>query len=161
MAIREIYKKNEEILRKNSRKVNEITPKILQLLDDMAETMYDANGCGLAAPQVGILKQVVVLDDGNGLLEMINPEIYDVSEETVSDVEGCLSCPGEYGYVERPVSLKCDYYDRDGNSMTIEAEDFLARIICHEVAHLSGGLFIDISSHMLSEEELREMQEES
>ena len=112
------------------------------LLDDMAETMYAANGVGLAAPQVGVLKRVVVIDVGDGLLELINPEIIEASGEQCGP-EGCLSIPDYHGYVERPLRLKVRAIDRDGNGITIESEGFLSVAICHETDHLNGILFKD------------------
>lgn len=142
MAIRIIRKDNDPILRKLSKKVEEINDKIHILLDDMVETMYDADGVGLAAPQIGILKQVVVIDTGEGLIELINPII--VHEEgTQNGVEGCLSLPGISGDVERPMEVKVRALDRNGNEFELVGTELLARAICHEVDHLNGILFTD------------------
>ena len=144
MAIRNILKvaDDEETLRKNSREVTEITPRILTLLDDMAETMYDANGVGLAAPQVGVLRRVVVIDIGDGLIELINPKVvYAKGEITTS--EACLSVPGVSGQVTRPEKVIVRALNRNGEEFEIEGEGLLARALCHETDHLNGGLFTD------------------
>lgn len=143
MAIRNIRLDGDPILRKRSREVEEITDRELVLLDDMEETMRYANGVGLAAPQVGVLRRIIVVDDGNGLIEMINPEISDRKGRKL-DIEGCLSVPGRNGYVDRPAEIKVNYLDRDGKEKEIIAKDLLARIICHEVDHLNGILYTDI-----------------
>ena len=108
----------------------------------MADTMYDANGVGLAAPQVGILKRVVVIDIGEGLVELINPVILETSGSQTDD-EGCLSVPGKYAPVERPNYVKAKAMDRDGNEFIIEGEELMARALCHEIDHLDGILYID------------------
>ena len=142
MAIRQIVQIGDPVLRKKSKVVEKIDEKIIQLLDDMADTMYHADGVGLAAPQVGILKRVVVIDIGDGLLELINPEIIETSGEQLDD-EGCLSVVGEAGAVRRPYRVKVRAYDRDGNLFEIEGEELLARAFCHEIDHLDGVLFVD------------------
>ena len=142
MAIRNIRKLGDDILRKKCRPVEIIDEKTLTLLDDMAETMYEANGVGLAAPQIGILKRIVVIDIGEGLIELINPEIVAV-EGNIKDTEGCLSVPGKYGYVVRPAKVKATALNRDGEKFTIEGEGMLAKAICHELDHLDGILFKD------------------
>lgn len=142
MAIRNIRKLGDDILRKKCRPVEVIDEKILTLLDDMAETMYEANGVGLAAPQIGILKRIVVIDIGEGLIELINPEIVSV-EGNIKDTEGCLSVPGKYGYVVRPAKVKATALNRDGEKFTIEGEGMLAKAICHELDHLDGIVFVD------------------
>ena len=142
MAIRQIVQIGDPVLRKKSKVVEKIDEKIIQLLDDMADTMYHADGVGLAAPQVGILKRVVVIDIGEGLLELINPEIIETSGEQLDD-EGCLSVAGEAGAVRRPYRVKVRAYDRDGNLFEIEGEELLARAFCHEIDHLEGVLFVD------------------
>ncbi|MBR3910439.1 MAG: peptide deformylase, partial [Anaerotignum sp.] len=124
------------------KEVKEITPNLLTLLDDMADTMYDANGVGLAAPQVGILKRAVVIDIGEGLVELINPEILETSGSQIDD-EGCLSVPGKYAPVDRPYYAKVKAMDRDGNEFIIEGEELMARALCHEIDHLDGILYID------------------
>ncbi len=142
MAIRTIRISTDEVLRKKCKVVKEITPNLLTLLDDMADTMYEANGVGLAAPQVGILKRVVVIDIGEGLVELINPEILETSGSQTDD-EGCLSVPGKYAPVERPNYVKVKAMDRDGNAFIIEGEELMARALCHEIDHLDGILYID------------------
>ena len=142
MAIRNIRISTDEVLRKKCKPVKEITPNLLTLLDDMADTMYEANGVGLAAPQVGILKRVVVIDVGEGLVELINPVILETSGSQIDD-EGCLSVPGKYAPVERPYYAKVESMDRDGNTFIIEGEELMARALCHEIDHLDGILYID------------------
>ncbi|HIW48591.1 MAG TPA: peptide deformylase [Firmicutes bacterium] len=142
MAKRMIRLEGDEILRKTCKEVKEITPAILTLLTDMAETMYDANGVGLAAPQVGVLKRIVVIDVGDGLVEMINPVILE-TKGAVRDQEGCLSLPGLSAVVERPEYVKAQALDREGNLFEIEGWDLMARAICHELDHLDGILYID------------------
>lgn len=142
MAIRSIRKIGDDILRKKCRAVDVIDDRIITLLDDMAETMYEANGVGLAAPQIGILKRIVVIDVGEGLIELINPEII-ASSGNQEDAEGCLSVPEKYGKVVRPKNVTVRATDRDGNLFELDGEDLLARAICHELDHLDGGLFVD------------------
>ena len=142
MSIRNIRISTDEVLRKKCKVVKEITPNLLTLLDDMADTMYEANGVGLAAPQVGILKRVVVIDIGEGLVELINPEILETSGSQIDD-EGCLSVPGKYAPVDRPNYVKVKAMDRDGNEFIIEGEELMARALCHEIDHLDGILYID------------------
>ena len=155
MAIRSIVKFGEEVLNKKCRPVEKFDQKLAILLDDMKETLYDADGVGLAAPQVGILRRVVVIDDGSGLLELINPEILETSKETQIDAEGCLSNPGQYGMVERPYRVKVRAQDRSGNWFEKEGEGLLARAFCHELDHLEGILFTSRASRMLSVDELQ------
>ena len=142
MAIRNIRISTDEVLRKKCKEVKEITPNLLTLLDDMADTMYEANGVGLAAPQVGILKRAVVIDIGEGLVELINPVILETSGSQIDD-EGCLSVPGKYAPVDRPNYVKVKAMDRDGNEFIIEGEELMARGLCHEIDHLDGILYID------------------
>ena len=142
MAIRTIRISTDEVLRKKCKEVKEITPNLLTLLDDMADTMYDANGVGLAAPQVGILKRVVVIDIGEGLVELINPVILETSGSQTDD-EGCLSVPGKYAPVERPNYVKAIAYNENMELYEIEGTELLARAICHELDHLDGILFVD------------------
>lgn len=142
MAIRNIRISTDEVLRKICKPVKEITPNLLTLLDDMADTMYEANGVGLAAPQVGILKRAVVIDIGEGLVELINPEILESSGSQTDD-EGCLSVPGKYAPVERPSYVKVKAMDREGKEFIIEGEELMARALCHEIDHLDGILYID------------------
>lgn len=154
MAIRQILLENDELLRKHCRKVERFDDRLAELLDDMAETMHEASGVGLAAPQVGILRCVVVIDIGNGVIEMINPKIVYESAELLDEPEGCLSSPGEYGMVKRPKMVKAEYFDRNGKKQEIKGEELLARAICHEVDHLSGVLFKDLVTEMLEPEEV-------
>jgi peptide deformylase len=146
-------KEPDPILREKSKLVPKITPNIHKLLDDMAETMYDAAGVGLAAPQIGILKRVIVLDpaDGTGLIEMINPEVLETSGNEIGP-EGCLSIPGLHGDVNRYQKIKVKGLDRHGNEVIMEAEDFLARIFQHEIDHLNGVLFTDIAESIYERE---------
>ena len=133
---------DNETLRKKSRDVEVIDDRILTLLDDMAETMYDANGVGLAAPQVGVLKKVVVIDVGDGLIELINPVITYKKGEQI-DAEGCLSVPGRSATVSRPEKVMVRALKRKGEEINIEGTGLLARALCHEIDHLSGTLYID------------------
>lgn len=133
---------DNETLRKKSREVEKIDERIITLLDDMAETMYDANGVGLAAPQVGILKRVVVIDVGDGLLELINPVITYKKGEQINP-EGCLSVPGKTGTVARPEKVKVRALNRHGEEINIDADGLLAIALCHEIDHLSGTIYTD------------------
>ena len=133
---------DNETLRKKSREVENIDERILTLLDDMAETMYAANGVGLAAPQVGILKRVVVIDVGEGLIELINPVITYKKGEQI-DAEGCLSVPGKSGTVSRPEKVMVRAKNRKGEEINIEGSGLLARALCHEIDHLSGTFYTD------------------
>ena len=142
MALRQIVKIGEPVLRKKSKVVKEINDRLIDLLDDMADTMYEADGVGLAAPQVGILKRVVVVDIGDGLIELINPEIIEAEGEYL-DNEGCLSVPGECGDVLRPYRVKVRALNRFGETIEIEGEELLARAFCHEIDHLDGILYVD------------------
>ncbi|OON95218.1 MAG: peptide deformylase [Epulopiscium sp. Nele67-Bin005] len=142
MAIRKIRTDDDEILRKVSKPVRNFDTALHELLDDMAETMYDAEGVGLAAPQIGLLKRIFVIDIGEGITEFINPEIVETSGEQVGD-EGCLSVPAKYGLVTRPHTVKIKALDRHGVSFEISGEEFMARAMCHEFDHLEGKLFVD------------------
>lgn len=142
MALRSIRKIGDELLRKKSKKVEKIDDRIQILLDDMLETMYESNGVGLAAPQVGILKRVVVIDIGEGPVFLINPEIIK-SEGSYIDEEGCLSVPGEQGPVERPYKVTVKALDRNGKEIVVEGEELMARALCHEIDHLDGILYVD------------------
>ena len=147
MALRNLVLEGDPLLRKTSRPVEEITPRIIKLLDDMPDTMYyGGRGIGIAAPQVGVLRRVFIVDvgDEHGLIEFINPEILEVSGSQ-TDNEGCLSVPGKTCEVERPSHIKVKAMDRNGNEFELEADDLLARCICHENDHLNGILFIDKS----------------
>jgi peptide deformylase len=142
MAIRKIRLDGDEVLRKKCKEVEVINDKIITLLKDMAETMYDANGVGLAAPQVGILKRVVVIDIGEGLIELINPVIISQSGEKI-EAEGCLSLPNVFGEVKRPERVKVEARNSKGEKITIEGSGLLATALCHEIDHLDGILFKD------------------
>lgn len=142
MAIRNIRTIGDEILRKKSRKVEEINDRILTLIKDMQETMYAADGVGLAAPQVGILKRIAVVDIGDGPINLINPEIIE-SEGEYLDEEGCLSIPNQQGTVLRPIKIKVKALNEKGEEFILTGEDLLARAICHEIDHLDGILFVD------------------
>lgn len=142
MALRNIRVDGDEVLRKKAKPVKEMTDHLRELIDDMFDTMYEANGVGLAAPQIGILKRIVVIDVGEGPLALINPEIIEQSGEQTGE-EGCLSIPGMVGDVTRPMNVTARAYDEDMNEFTIEAEGLLARCICHELDHLDGVLYSD------------------
>ena len=147
MALRNLVLEGDPLLRKTSRPVDEITPRIIKLLDDMADTMYyGGRGIGIAAPQVGVLRRVFIVDvgDEHGLIEFINPEILEASGSQ-TDNEGCLSVPGKTCEVERPSHIKVKATDRNCNEFELEADGLLARCICHENDHLNGVLFIDKS----------------
>ena len=153
MAIREIRKYDDPALYKVCRPVEKFDERLGELLDDMAETMYQANGVGLAAPQVGILRRVVVIDVGDGIIELVNPRILRTAgSETTS--EGCLSFPGEYGLVERPTEVEIEAEDRHGKTFRMTGHDLLARAFCHETDHLDGKEFKTIAIEMLDEEDL-------
>ena len=142
MALRNIRKFGDDVLRKRCREVEEIDGRLLTLIEDMKETMYDADGVGLAAPQVGVLKRLFVIDIGEGPLVFINPEIIETSGSQ-TDEEGCLSLPGETQEVMRPNYVRARALNEKGEQFEIEAEELLARAILHEYDHLNGTLFID------------------
>ncbi|HOQ15908.1 MAG: peptide deformylase [Epulopiscium sp.] len=152
MALRQIRTDGDEILRKKAKKVEQITPSIITLLEDMVETMYNADGVGLAAPQVGVLRRVVVIDIGEGVIELINPELIETEGEQIGP-EGCLSVPGVTGEVERPLKVKVKALNRKGEEFIIEGEGLLARALCHEIDHLDGIIFTDKVIRYLDEEE--------
>lgn len=149
MAVYSIVKIGDPVLREKAATVKAIKPNIIKLLKNMADTLYDAKGVGLAAPQIGISKRVVVIDVGDGLIELINPEIIWYSEETESDVEGCLSIPGERGEVERYSKVIVKALNRDGEEVKISGEGLLARALQHEIDHLYGVLYVDRATRML------------
>lgn len=160
MAKLTILKEGDETLRKKCREVEAITPRTLTLLDDMLETMHAANGCGLAGPQVGILRRIVVVEDENGkVYELINPKIIAFSGEQ-EEMEGYLSIPGKWGYTRRPMHVTVRALDRHGKEQTYTASGFLARVFCHELDHLDGVLYVDKAVRMLSAEEIRAMAED-
>jgi len=152
MAIRNIVKEGDEILTKICRPVEKFDSKLGILLDDMYETMKD-DGVGLAAPQVGILRRIVVIDVGEGPVELMNPVITEQSGEQ-EGAEGCLSCPGQYGIVIRPMHVKVKAQDRKGKSFEVEGEELLARAFCHEIDHLDGIMFKSRATRMLDSSEL-------
>ena len=156
MAIRKIVEMGkDEILRKHSRKVTKFDHRLGVLLDDMADTMYEADGVGLAAPQVGILRRVVVIDVGDGLVELVNPEIISAEGEQAGS-EGCLSVPGKRGYVVRPQKVTVKAQDRKGKPFEVTGEGLFARALCHEIDHLDGKLYIDIMDHEITDDEEEE-----
>ena len=157
MAIRNIRQDGDEILRKRSKEVPEINNKIRILLQDMTDTLYKADGVGLAAPQVGILKRVVVIDVGDGLLQLINPVIRRQSGQQCM-AEGCLSVPGVWGEVNRPAQVMVEALDSKGKSIEIDAEGLLAVALCHEIDHLDGILFKDKVTRFIDEEELKQQR---
>lgn len=155
MAVLKIVTENDdlEFLRKKSREVTEITPRIKTLLDDMVETMREANGCGLAAVQVGVLRRVVVIETEEGLFELINPVIVKTSG-TQEGAEGCLSLPGKWGKTKRPQCVTVHALDRDGNEIEVTGYDLLAKALCHEIDHLDGIIYTDKVIKMLGEDEV-------
>lgn len=155
MALREIRFSEDPILRKRSKEITEVTERIKILLEDMIETMNNADGVGLAAPQIGILRRAVVIDVGEGPIKLLNPAILEVKGEAI-DIEGCLSVPGRSGTVNRPEWVKISYMDMEEQEKTLEGDGLLARAICHEIDHLDGILYID---KMIEEVELEEDEE--
>lgn len=153
MGIRKIMTVKEPCLHKVCRPVEKFDGKLHKLLDDMKETLLDANGVGLAAPQVGILRRVVVVDTGEEMLELVNPELLETSGEQ-EGAEGCLSVPGKYGLVKRPMVAKVHAQDRDGNWFEVEGEELIARCFCHEIDHLDGIVYTEVMERFLTEEEL-------
>ena len=155
MALRNIVTMGDPVLRKKSRQVTDFNERLHILIDDMAETLKDANGLGIAAPQVGVLRRVVIVVNNDGeYLELVNPEIAAKSQELVGAYEGCLSVPNERGYVERPQKVIVKAQDRNGNPVTYNLEEMAARAACHEVDHLDGTLYIDVMDRELTEEEI-------
>ncbi len=155
MGIRKIMTVKEPCLHKVCRPVEKFDKKLHKLLDDMKETLVDANGVGLAAPQVGILRRVVIVDTGEEMLELVNPELVETSGEQ-EGAEGCLSVPGKYGLVRRPNYAKVRAQDRDGNWFEAEGEELIARCFCHELDHLDGIVYTEIMERYLTDEELNE-----
>ena len=159
MAILNIVKEGDPLLRKKCRPVTEVTPRILTLLDDMKETLIEANGAGLAAPQVGILRRIALVDLGEEIVELINPEIVETEGEQ-EEVEGCLSVPDVWGITKRPAWVKVKAMNRSGEEFEVEGEGLNARCLCHEIDHLDGHLFTDNVVHILSPEEVEELMGE-
>ena len=153
MALRKIVTVGDPILTKVCRPVTKFDQKLAILIEDMIETMHDANGVGLAGPQVGILRRVVVVDAGDEDIELVNPEIVKAEGEQTG-LEGCLSLPGRWGIVTRPYTVRVRAQDRDGATFEVEDEDITARCFCHEIEHLDGHLFVEHTDHLLTEEEL-------
>ncbi|MBR1724659.1 MAG: peptide deformylase [Ruminococcus sp.] len=153
MAIRTITKEGDPILRKVCRPVTDFDKKLWQKLDDMADTMHDANGVGLAGPQISFLRRVVVIDVGEGVVELINPEITYRSDETQYVQEGCLSCPNKWGMTTRPMKVRFKAQNRHGEWYEMEAEELFAQAVCHELDHLEGKLFVDIVEEWVKPEE--------
>lgn len=158
MAIRIIREEGEPVLRKVCKPVKEITPKIAELVDDMLDTMYDENGVGLAAPQVGMLKRIVVIDIGEGPVVLINPEIVETSGEQTGR-EGCLSVPGKMAIVTRPNYAKVKAVDITGQNIIVEGEELMARALCHEIDHLDGILYVDKMEGELMDVEVDDEEE--
>lgn len=156
MALRKILTEGSETLGKVSRPVERFDRRLWELLDDMKETLEDAGGIGLAAPQVGVLRRLFIVDTGEEILECINPELIEKSGEQVG-AEGCLSVPGKYGIVRRPNVVKLRAQDRDGEWFEAEGEELIARCFCHEYDHLDGHLYTEIAEHMLTPEELEKL----
>ena len=158
--LREIVKKGNEVLNKKCHPVTKFDEKLHTLLDDMGETLRQADGVGLAAPQVGILRQVVVvINENDELIELVNPEIIQSSGEQFG-LEGCLSVPGRYGFVKRPMVVRVRAQDRDGNTFEVEDQGLTARCFCHEIDHLSGHLFDELVDRTYTVEELDAMEAE-
>jgi peptide deformylase len=148
MAVYAIVRFGDPVLREKAAEVKSITPNIIKLLDNMKDTLYDAHGVGLAAPQIGISKKVVVIDAGEGIIELINPEITWYSDELETDVEGCLSIPGKQGEVDRYSKVTVKALNRDGETVEITGEGLLARALQHEIDHLFGVMYVDRASKM-------------
>lgn len=153
MGLRKILTDKDPALHKVCRPVTEFDGKLHKLLDDMRETLIDSNGVGLAAPQVGILRRVVLVDVGDEILELVNPELLETDGEQ-EGAEGCLSVPGKYGLVKRPYWAKVRAQDRDGNWYEAEGEELIARCFCHEIDHLDGILYTQVMERFLTEKEL-------
>lgn len=154
MAILNIIKEGDPVLRRESRKVEEITPRIIRLLDDMWDTLHKAQGVGLAAVQVGVLRRVVIIEVEEGKrIELINPEIIDENGKQ-NEIEGCLSLPHKWGITDRPMKVTVRALDRHGKEFTVSGEELLARALCHELDHLDGKLFTDNAIEMIDESEL-------
>ena len=155
MALRKIVTKSDEVLHNKCKPVEVFDEKLGILLEDMAETMYKAQGVGIAAPQVGILRRVVFIDVGDGPVELVNPEIIK-KKGSQRGIEGCLSCPNEWGYVVRPNEVTVKAQDRTGQEIQFKCTEFFARCVCHELDHLDGHLFIEIADEMVDPSELED-----
>ena len=160
MAIRKIVTQGDDRLGKKCRQVTDFNKRLHDLLDDMKETLEEAQGVGLAAPQVGILRRVVVIvDDEDNMLELVNPEILEQSGEQTGP-EGCLSVPGKWGMFTRPDFVRIQYQDRYGECFEADGEGLMARCFCHEIEHLDGHLYVEHIDHFMTEEELEAFYEE-
>ena len=159
MGLRKILTDKDPALHKVCKPVEKFDRKLHKLWDDMAETLAEANGVGLAAPQVGILRRVVIVDTGDGILELVNPELIATDGEQ-EGAEGCLSVPGKYGLVKRPYYAKVRAQDRDGEWFEAEGEELIGRCFCHELDHLDGILYTQVMERFLTEEELAAEDEE-
>ena len=159
MAIRQIVKEGDSVLTKKCREVTKFDGRLATLIDDMIETLHLANGVGLAAPQVGVLRRVVIVDVGEGPIELVNPKIIAYSGEQES-LEGCLSCPGEWGVTRRPNYVKVKAQDRNGNEFTVEGKELLAKAFCHELDHLEGIIYKQKAIRMLTPQEIEELDNE-
>ena len=159
MGLRKILTDQEPALHKVCKKVEKFDGKLHKLLDDMADTLEEANGVGLAAPQIGILRRVVIVDTGDGILELINPTIIETDGEQVGP-EGCLSVPGKYGLVKRPYYAKVRAQDRNGEWYEAEGEELIGRCFCHELDHLDGIVYTEVMERFLTEDELIYDEEE-
>ena len=159
MGLRKILTDKDPALHKVCRPVEKFDGRLHKLLGDMKETLANANGVGLAAPQVGILRRVVLVDTGDEVLELINPSLLETSGEQ-EGAEGCLSVPGKYGLVKRPNYAKVRAQDRNGNWFEVEGEELIARCFCHELDHLDGILYTEVMERFLTEEELEAQEEE-
>lgn len=159
MALRIIRKESDAVLRMKAAPVHNFNTQLAALLDDMAETMDLAAGAGLAAPQIGISRRIIVFRCADTVMELINPEFILKQGESV-DIEGCLSCPGIYAEVARPMLARVKGYDRQGNPLELEGEGFTARVLEHEIDHLDGILFIDKALRFLTDEELKQISKE-
>lgn len=159
MGLRKILMVKDPALHKVCRPVDKFDGRLHKLLDDMKQTLDDAGGVGLAAPQVGILRRVVVVDTGKEVLELVNPELLETDGEQ-EGAEGCLSIPGKYGLVKRPYYAKVRAQDRDGNWFEAEGEELTARCFCHEIDHLDGIIYTEVMERYLTDEELQALSEE-
>ena len=160
MALRKIVTVGDPALTKVCRPVTKFDNKLAILIEDMIETMHNANGVGLAAPQVGILRRVVVVDTGEEDVELVNPEVVSVSDETQTGLEGCLSLPGQYGIVTRPARVTVRAQDRTGEWYEYDGEEIVARCFLHEIDHLDGHMYTEIAEKMLTPEELDELMKQ-
>jgi peptide deformylase len=160
MALRKILTDGNPTLNKKSREVTSFDERLATLIDDMKETVVEANGVGLAAPQVGVLRRVVVVDLGDEIVELVNPRILEQSGEQ-DGLEGCLSVPGRFGLVKRPNVVKIEAQDRHGDWYEYEGEELIARCFCHELEHLDGHLYTERAYRMLTEEEYRELMQQN